>query len=341
ARGNKWILYDHDTMRVAAAWEGNGYIDWRGIAFDQSHGSHASLVGKKAFENPVGPGVGRPLDGSFKDPRFLGRDGKPYGPLPREWTHYKGLYLHGNRAVIKYTIGDTEIRELPGYEIMGETTVFTRTLEIPKVSRTLRLRIAPGDKAVAIKADNKTQLVKGDQFSILEIPPSTTPVRAKILIAATDQDALDSHLANSGPPIGLSQLTSGGPKRWPEIVTTTGKNGGSRKSFEVDEVTLPLENPWNSWMRLGGFDFFADGKRAAVATWLGDVFIVDGIGEEFGKHNWQRIATGLFQPLGVRIVDNVIHVTCRDQISRLHDLNGDNEIDYVESFNNDHQVTEH
>ncbi len=94
-------------------------------------------------------------------------------------------------------------------------------------------------------------------------------------------------------------------------------------------------------MRIGGFDFFPDGKRAAVATWLGDVFIVDGIDGEFGKHKWKRICAGLFQPLGVKIVDGNIYVTCRDQIAKLHDLNGDEEIDYIESFNNDHQVTEH
>jgi hypothetical protein len=40
-------------------------------------------------------------------------------------------------------------------------------------------------------------------------------------------------------------------------------------------------------------------------------------------------------------VDEKIYVTCRDQIARLHDLNGDDEIDYIENFNNDHQVTEH
>ena len=60
-----------------------------------------------------------------------------------------------------------------------------------------------------------------------------------------------------------------------------------------------------------------------------------------GEHRWQRIATGLFQPLGVRVVDGKIYVTCRDQLAKLHDLNGDGEIDYIESFNNDHQVTEH
>src|SRR6185436_14444731 len=32
---------------------------------------------------------------------------------------------------------------------------------------------------------------------------------------------------------------------------------------------------------------------------------------------------------------------CRDQIARLRDLNSDGEIDFIENFNNDHQVTEH
>ena len=49
----------------------------------------------------------------------------------------------------------------------------------------------------------------------------------------------------------------------------------------------------------------------------------------------------LFQPLGVKIVDGEIYVTCRDQIVILRDLNGDGETDFYENFNNDHQVTEH
>jgi len=63
--------------------------------------------------------------------------------------------------------------------------------------------------------------------------------------------------------------------------------------------------------------------------------------DKLDKLTWQRIATGMFQPLGLKIVDDVIYVTCRDQITRLHDLNGDGETDFYESFNNDHQVTEH
>ncbi len=56
---------------------------------------------------------------------------------------------------------------------------------------------------------------------------------------------------------------------------------------------------------------------------------------------WRRIATGLFQPLGVRVIDETIYLACRDQLTVLRDLNGDGETDYYESINNDHQVTEH
>lgn len=77
----------------------------------------------------------------------------------------------------------------------------------------------------------------------------------------------------------------------------------------------------------------------AVCSWDGDVWIVDGLlkGDQL---SWQRIS-GLYQPLGLKIVDGKIHLTCRDQLAVLHDLNGDEEIDFFECLNNDHQVTEH
>jgi hypothetical protein len=43
----------------------------------------------------------------------------------------------------------------------------------------------------------------------------------------------------------------------------------------------------------------------------------------------------------VKIVNGAILVSCRDQIVRLRDLNGDGETDFYECFNSDHQVTEH
>jgi hypothetical protein len=104
-------------------------------------------------------------------------------------------------------------------------------------------------------------------------------------------------------------------------------------------------------MRFGAFDFFPDGHSAAITTWDGDVWRVSGIDEKLDHLTWQRIATGLYQPLGLRILPNRqsaignpqsdIFVLCRDALYRLHDLNNDGEIDFYECFNNDAQVTEH
>ena len=30
SRGRHWMVFDHDTMSVAAAWTGDGFIDWNG-----------------------------------------------------------------------------------------------------------------------------------------------------------------------------------------------------------------------------------------------------------------------------------------------------------------------
>jgi hypothetical protein len=56
---------------------------------------------------------------------------------------------------------------------------------------------------------------------------------------------------------------------------------------------------------------------------------------------WRRIASGLFQPLGVKFRGDDLFILCRDQLIRLRDLNGDGEADFSENFNNDHQVSEH
>jgi glucose/arabinose dehydrogenase len=103
--------------------------------------------------------------------------------------------------------------------------------------------------------------------------------------------------------------------------------------FTVDELVLPRDNPWNSHLRISAIDFLSDG-RAAIASMSGDIWLVDGIREELSTLRWQRFATGLNQPLGLVVVDDVIYVNGRDQITRLHDLNGNGHADYYENFNN-------
>ncbi len=180
----------------------------------------------------------------------------------------------------------------------------------------------------------------------LHIPASNRTTNLSVWIGrVTEQRSLEGFarmLSQAKSPGSLESLTHGGPAKWDTVLTTQGKIGESEGPFAADDLTLPLNNPWHSWMRLGGFDFLDHGHRAAVCTWQGDVWIVDGLEtESLDQLKWRRIATGLFQPLGIKVRDGDIFVLGRDQITRLHDLNGDGETDYYENFNNDAQVTEH
>jgi putative heme-binding domain-containing protein len=141
--------------------------------------------------------------------------------------------------------------------------------------------------------------------------------------------------------IDLIPLTKGGPPRWPQTLTTPVVVGADTGPFAVDILTAPESNPWLALTRFTGHDFYPDG-RIAICTWDGDVWLVTPTQAANSQSlQWQRIASGMFQPLGLKIVADKIHLICRDQLVVLHDLNADGEIDFYQCLNNDHQVTEH
>jgi uncharacterized protein DUF6797 len=188
---------------------------------------------------------------------------------------------------------------------------------------------------------------RGDQHAgvvgvMLKIPPLAAPATFKLVIwngTQNDVPKFAGHLRQMTKAEDLRALCKGGPSHWTQKIETKGELGKSTDPYVVDTIAIPFENPWDSWMRTGGFDFFSDGRTAAVCTWSGDVWIVSGIDDKLDHLQWKRFATGLFQPLGLKIVDDQIYVHGRDQITRLHDLNGDGEADFYENFNNDIQAT--
>ena len=344
SRGKRWALFDHDTMRFAAAWEGSGFIDWKGIHFNGQHQIHPKLTGAVQFANPVGPGWADPETGSFQDPRFLGRDKRPYGPLPKSWAQFKGTYAFGDQTILSYSVGTADLMEAFGAETDPKqpgVVVYSRTLEIGPTTHDLLARVAPAGVAVVLVGDERAVLIKNDDFTLLKITSQRKQTRVKVLIAKGEADALAAFAKTSPAPKALAPLTKGGPKRWPEVLKAGVAVGTNDGPFAVDTFALPERNPWNAQMRLTGFDFHPDGKRMYVCTWDGDVWLVSGIDKPEAGLSWQRIASGLFQPLGLKLRDGAVFVCCRDQIVKLHDLNGDGETDYYQCFNSDHQVTEH
>ena len=344
SRGRRFALFDHDTMRFAAAWTGEGFIDWNGVQFNGKHEVHPRLVGNVHFANPIGPGWANPETGSFDDPRFRGRDGRPYGPLPKEWAKFRGVHYYGDQTIISYLIGDAPILELGGAETdpkQPKFVAFSRTLEVGRSPHDLVARLAPKGVACAVVGSSAANIVFNEDSSLLHIPAIATPLRVKVLLAQSNSAVLEAFAKESPKPTALEPLTHGGPKRWPEALQSPVQFGKEDGPFAADTFVLPDRNPWNALLRLTGFDFLPDGDRMAVCSWDGDVWLVSGLEHPESGLTWRRIASGLFQPLGLKVRDGEIFVGCRDQIVRLRDRNGDGEIDFYECFNNDHQVTEH
>ncbi len=129
-----------------------------------------------------------------------------------------------------------------------------------------------------------------------------------------------------------------GASQWPQSMETS-IHHGSGSPYAVDTIDLPTENPWNATQFCGGHDFLSDGS-AIVCTMRGDVWRVSEIEYPSTKAVWRRIASGLSQAQGVVVVDeDRIFVLGRDQITRLHDLNGDGEADFYECFSNAYETS--
>lgn len=178
----------------------------------------------------------------------------------------------------------------------------------------------------------------------LVVPPSDRDLVFTVIRAAAGSEAelaaFEAWISRNGDDLveDPADLTGGGPALWPDVLTTTGELGRSDGAYAVDTLTLPDVAPMGSWLRTSALDFFSDG-RAAVCTLGGDVWIVDGIDDGLRELRWKRFAAGLFEPLGLLVVDDVVHVTCRDGLIRLHDRDGNGEADFHECIYADVDVT--
>lgn len=362
------LVFDSDLLRCTGGWIG-GFLDFKGVAFSGSHGGNPGPVGSVIFRTPAMPGWSRA--GSFGDPRALpkgfGASTVPYGPLPSEWAKYKGLYRHGEKVVVAYTVGKAEVWEFPDLEVFGEQKVLVRSFNVRSAGEASTVLVAQVPESGGWEERNGS-LILGDDLSKpdsrlvlrvqgapegakwkkigagcvgLELPSFKGGERFKIghwKGTVSGVDSALSALSGLSKARDLAEFTKPGPALWPQKIAVQGSLGQEDGAFQLDTVAIPMQNPWNSWLRIGGIDLFKNG-RIAFSTFAGDVWVGSGIDATLQKIEWKRFAAGLHQPLGLRIVDDVIYVTCRDGIVRLIDSNGDGEADFYESFNNQVQVT--
>lgn len=323
--GGACVAFDADTMRIAAGWTEGG-LSLQGLPFTGGHGAFPSVNGAKVFTNQAAPGWAD-ANGSFEEPR-VPEDGAypPLGPIPKKHAHYKGLYVHGDKTVLRYTVGPDPVLEFPALE----NNLITRTIQ-GKFSKPAVMALADDKNAPEIQIIGaKLKPSKTDGRIVLRIPAGMAHFKV-VYGEGTVSETLED----------LTLSMKGGPAKWTETVTTKGElaKDDGKAAYVLDRLTVPYQNPYGMQMRIGGFDFFSDPSKAAVCTWDGDVWIVSGIDEKLEKLTWRRFAAGGHETLGLTIVDDVIYTVADDQITRYHDLNGDGEADFYENFNNDWELT--
>ena len=101
--------------------------------------------------------------------------------------------------------------------------------------------------------------------------------------------------------------------------------------YELDYLSPPS----GEVLEVGGLDFFSDG-RLACSTRRGQVWIVENPrAENPADARFTLFAEGLWEGLGLKIVDDVIHVVQRGELSRLLNTDSDPMCDRIDTIADD------
>ncbi|MCP3916010.1 MAG: DUF1080 domain-containing protein [bacterium] len=92
-----------------------------------------------------------------------------------------------------------------------------------------------------------------------------------------------------------------------------------------------LPTPQDEVIEVGGMDFLSDG-RLVVSTRRGQVWIITNpLADDPADATFSLYCEGLWEGLGLAVVNDVIHVVQRGELSRLFDTDGDGVCDRIET----------
>lgn len=338
-------VFDTETLRWVSGYA--GFVKWGGTPWTGAHGPLVTVNNQSPiFITDASSGYAD-ASGSFDDKRPL----KGFGNLPPDHGRYVGYYKNGGTIVFAAEVLGAKVLEASTVDLAGsETPAITRHWEIGARGKDLLILLADESADMEITESGKSAKSGSGLFAelkssaagvsfaaadgrknrlIVRVPAGKDPVKFQVVLARGQKPT-------TAVPLNLADLTKGGSPQFTETIATSGTTGkpDEGSAWAVDQISLPTSNPWKSNLRFGGFDFL-DQNTAVLSTWNGDVWTVTGFQKDMGKLTWRRIASGLFETLGVKVVNGAIYVNGRDQITRLHDLNKDGEIDYFEAFNRD------
>jgi mono/diheme cytochrome c family protein len=342
-----WAAFDTDLLRVAAVWQGDG-VSARALAPGSYHvPDRKTPNGQTPAPEPVGavwlangiyPGWQVGAEPSFQDPRAPAPSPEEVGrgPLPARLGRFEAVRFVAGGVVLEYSVGGASVRERVGVaasEPTAEDAAIVRQFDVGPASETLWVVLGSTGANVSVAlAPDRTP--PGNILSLESLP--STPGAIWAARVSPRERAVRFSVAiarDPGRPRRTAMTPSAPARRWLQDVTTRIARSQARDAFVVDDIALPVDNPWRRNVRPADVQFFKDG-RAATVTLDGDVWIARGLEQPEGPVGWRRFASGLHEPMSLAIRDEQIFVFDRNGIWRLLDANGDGEADVHELFSN-------
>lgn len=371
---NLWACFDTDLLRIACIWEGEAGkppVSAEALAPGSYHVAGQKTkdgqdflpkpIGKVWLANGIYPGWQVGEKPSLTDPREptpspeeVGR-----GPLPPKTGRFLSVERTAEGYELVYEVFGVSIRELlsskPPVNQHNPPAVIRRITIGPRSSTLTYITSYDGgaherwvkslspDKLKEYQRqlgmDDETGTRNGsltrrstadDEPRTLMIKPGEKPEVIE-MICPSPQSAWvlgslskKESLFKEKPPIDS----------WPQTLTTTAALSPKPDAYVIDEIPLPLENPWKRNVRLADVAFLNDQGDAAGVTFDGDVWLISGLKGDLEKVTWKRFASGLHEPMSIVVRGSDILVFDRNGIWKLVDTNNDKECDRYEMFCN-------
>lgn len=343
-----WVCFDVDLLRVAVIWNGRG-LSPKALATGSYHNPTQSTPGGQTpapqpegkiwLANGIYPGWQTGVRPTYNDPREpapspeeIGR-----GPLSEAMGRFRAMRLVPGGVVLEYTAAGTNLREWmrQSESDHGQLAIERHfQVEASAVPLVLVLGWKSGEEgtngsriAVSLglpEGEPPAEIVPDNAVWIVRVPAHKASINFSVAMA---EGATAPQIASRTIP------EEPAPARWSGELTTNITRSTRPGAYVVDNVELPLANPWRRDVRLGDIQFLADGTGVGVSL-DGDVWTIRGLAEKSGPVRWRRFASGLHEPMSLAIRDGQIYVFDRNGIWCLRDTNGDGEADLYELFSN-------
>lgn len=103
---------------------------------------------------------------------------------------------------------------------------------------------------------------------------------------------------------------------------------GGDEFYRIEHLPVPKD------LMVTGMDWLPNGDLV-VCTWPGDLYVVENVYGASGSIRYRKFASGLNEPLGVKVMGDAIFMVQKSELTRVRDTDQDGQADLFESICND------